>query len=450
MRHELKTAGIIHIFALLHACVALVCRLAGIDDELFLTILTMAMSLIICMKQGLKIEFTAAVVIIVNIIGFLLGTLGANVLQSFIRSEYAVHAISTLLTTEIIGWCIVAMTNIFGGRSSEKKSLRSSPYLKWLLIIASGIFVMRIIIFILFSKVPFEQSSIFDTIGKVMSNTFATIILICVNIMFIRSLPKRPSPVSKAGTAVLFVSFMLLATVLETFLVGINDTDIFLLFCISLITQITIYCIVYMINYVITAHNEMQSEREKANMAQYRYLKLKRQVNPHFLFNSLNILDGIVCEGKTEQSSLYIHKLAGIYRYMIRSEEEQVVTLREELDFTVKYVDLLLLRFPQGLDVNFDVPEEAMARYVLPCSIQLLIENATKHNAVSEETPLRISVKVEDESVSVKNNLSPKITSIQSTGLGQTYIRQLYQDLSGKQIKIEKNETDYCVTLPLL
>ena len=450
MRHELKTAGIIHIFALLHACVALVCRLAGIDDELFLTILTMAMSLIICMKQGLKIEFTAAVVIIVNIIGFLLGTLGANVLQSFIRSEYAVHAISTLLTTEIIGWCIVAMTNIFGGRSSEKKSLRSSPYLKWLLIIASGIFVMRIIIFILFSKVPFEQSSIFDTIGKVMSNTFATIILICVNIMFIRSLPKRPSPVSKAGTAVLFVSFMLLAMVLETFLVGINDTDIFLLFCISLITQITIYCIVYMINYVITAHNEMQSEREKANMAQYRYLKLKRQVNPHFLFNSLNILDGMVCEGKTEQSSLYIHKLAGIYRYMIRSEEEQVVTLREELDFTVKYVDLLLLRFPQGLDVNFDVPEEAMARYVLPCSIQLLIENATKHNAVSEETPLRISVKVEDESVSVKNNLSPKITSIQSTGLGQTYIRQLYQDLSGKQIKIEKNETDYCVTLPLL
>lgn len=450
MRHELKTAGIIHIFALLHACVALVCRLAGIDDELFLTILTMAMSLIICMKQGLKIEFTAAVVIIVNIIGFLLGTLGANVLQSFIRSEYAVHAISTLLTTEIIGWCIVTMTNIFGGRSSEKKSLRSSPYLKWLLIIASGIFVMRIIIFILFSKVPFEQSSIFDTIGKVMSNTFATIILICVNIMFIRSLPKRPSPVSKAGTAVLFVSFMLLATVLETFLVGINDTDIFLLFCISLITQITIYCIVYMINYVITAHNEMQSEREKANMAQYRYLKLKRQVNPHFLFNSLNILDGMVCEGKTEQSSLYIHKLAGIYRYMIRSEEEQVVTLREELDFTVKYVDLLLLRFPQGLDVNFDVPEEAMARYVLPCSIQLLIENATKHNAVSEETPLRISVKVEDESVSVKNNLSPKITSIQSTGLGQTYIRQLYQDLSGKQIKIEKNETDYCVTLPLL
>ena len=450
MRHELKTAGIIHIFALLHACVALVCRLAGIDDELFLTILTMAMSLIICMKQGLKIEFTAAVVIIVNIIGFLLGTLGANVLQSFIRSEYAVHAISTLLTTEIIGWCIVAMTNIFGGRSSEKKSLRSSPYLKWLLIIASGIFAMRIIIFILFSKVSFEQSSIFDTIGKVMSNTFATIILICVNIMFIRSLPKRPSPASKAGTAVLFVSFMLLATVLETFLVGIHDTDIFLLFCISLITQITIYCIVYLINYVITAHNEMQSEREKANMAQYRYLKLKRQVNPHFLFNSLNILDGMVCEGKTEQSSLYIHKLAGIYRYMIRSEEEQVVTLREELDFTAKYVDLLLLRFPHGLDVNFDVPEEAKARYVLPCSIQLLIENATKHNAVSEETPLRISVKVENESVSVKNNLSPKITSIQSTGLGQTYIRQLYQDLSGKQIKIEKNETDYCVTLPLL
>jgi len=450
MRPNIKVSGIIHIFALLHAVVALACRFFGIDDELFLTILTMAMSLIICMKQGLKIEFTAAIVIIVNIIGFLLGTFGARVLQSLVHSEYAVHSLSTLITTEILGWCIMAMTNIFRSRNEDRNVLRSSPYLKWLLIIAAGIFLLRILIVILFSRSSFEQGILFDIIGKVMSNTFATIILVCVNIMFVRSLANRRKNLSTVGTYVIYVTFMLLATLLETFIVGIEDTDFLLLFCISLMAQITVYCIVYMVNYAITAQHEMQNEREKANMAQYRYLKLKRQVNPHFLFNSLNILDCLVCEEKTEQASSYIHKLAGIYRYMIKSEDEQIVTMREELEFVRRYLDLLELRFPEGLEVDLNVPEEVMSRYVLPCSIQLLIENATKHNTVSSENPLVIEVEVKDDKVIVRNNLIPKVTQSQSTGLGQKYIRQLYHDLTGRQIKIEKTDKSYCVTLPLI
>ena len=450
MRPNIKVSGIIHIFALLHAVVALACRFFGIDDELFLTIRTMAMSLIICMKQGLKIEFTAAIVIIVNIIGFLLGTFGARVLQSFVHSEYAVHSLSTLITTEILGWCIMAMTNIFRSRNEDRNVLRSSPYLKWLLIIAAGIFLLRILIVILFSRSSFEQGRLFDIIGKVMSNTIATIILVCVNIMFVRSLANRRKNLSTVGTYVIYVTFMLLATLLETFIVGIEDTDFLLLFCISLMAQITVYCIVYMVNYAITAQHEMQNEREKANMAQYRYLKLKRQVNPHFLFNSLNILDCLVCEEKTEQASSYIHKLAGIYRYMIKSEDEQIVTMREELEFVRRYLDLLELRFPEGLEVDLNVPEEVMSRYVLPCSIQLLIENATKHNTVSSENPLVIEVEVKDDKVIVRNNLIPKVTQSQSTGLGQKYIRQLYHDLTGRQIKIEKTDKSYCVTLPLI
>lgn len=450
MRPNIKVSLIIHIFALLHAAVALVCRTAGIDDELFLTILTMAMSIIICMRQGLKIEFTAAVVIIVNIIGFTLGTLGAKALLTFINSDSAVHALSTLITTEILGWCIVALTNVFRDKTEDAGQLGSSPYLKWLLLIASGIFMLRILIVVLFARVSFEQGKVWDVTGKVMSNSFATIMLICVNILFIRSIEKRPKPASRISTVAIYVAFMLLAALLEAFLVGFEDTDFTLLAGISLIVQITIYCIVYMINYTIKAQNEMQTEREKANMAQYRYLKLKRQVNPHFLFNSLNILDCMVCEGKTEQSSVYIHKLAGIYRYMIRSEEEQVVPLREELEFVGKYVDLLKVRFPEGLEVNMDVQQEALARYVLPCSIQLLIENATKHNAVTPENPLVIEVKVQDDTVCVSNNLLPKVTKNPSTGLGQKYIRQLYQDLSGKQIDIEQTADRYCVTLPLL
>lgn len=450
---HMKSIGlpwIIHIFALLHAAVALGCRFAGFDDQLLLTVLTMALSLIICMKQGLKVEFTAAVVIVVNILGFLIGTFGANVLQTFIHSEYAVHGISTAVTTEILGWCIVAMSNIFVKKEDRPADIKASPYMKWILLIAAGIFVLRLLIVIFLPKSVFDHDAVFEMIRKVMSNTFSLIILICVNILFIRSLAAVAKPMSRSSLATVYVFFMAMATLLEAFLVGLDGESLTLLLTVSLIVEITVYCIVYMINYGITMSIKMQSEREKANMAQYRYLKLKRQVNPHFLFNSLNILDCLICEEKSEQASIYTHKLAGIYRYMIKSEEEELVTLRDELVFVRLYIDLLKVRFPEGFEVEIDVPEDRLARFVPPCSIQLLIENATKHNAVSTENPLTVRVEAVEDHVKVCNNIVPKVTKSPSTGLGQQYIRQLYMDLSGKSIDIEKTEKKYCVTLPLL
>lgn len=226
--------------------------------------------------------------------------------------------------------------------------------------------------------------------------------------------------------------------------------DFPLIFLISLLAQITVYCIIYILNYAISAKTEMHIEREKAHMAQYRYMKLKGQVNPHFLFNSLNILDCLVCEEKTQQASTYIHKLAGIYRYMIKSEDEDVVPLRDELMFVEQYVDLLKLRFPEGFEVEVDVPEEFMSRYVLPCSIQLLIENATKHNAVTSDNPLRIKIEIDNDVVRVSNNIIPKITKSVSTGLGHKYIHQQYMDMSGKTIEIDNDGKTYSVTLPFL
>ena len=300
------------------------------------------------------------------------------------------------------------------------------------------------------SQTPLEHEGVFEMIRKFMTNSFSLIILVCVNILFIRTISKRDRPSSKIGTVVLYAIFMILATLLEAFLVGLEEEKFMVIFTISMILQITIYCIVYMINYALTTRVEMLSEREKANMAQYRYLKLKRQVNPHFLFNSLNILDCLICEEKNEQASTYTHKLAGIYRYMIKSEEEEIVSLRDELVFVRLYIDLLQVRFPEGFEVTIDVPEDKMARFVPPCSIQLLIENATKHNAVNIDNPLRIEITADKDNIYVRNNIVPKVTKSASTGLGQKYIGQLYMDLSGKSITIGKTENDYCVTLPLL
>ena len=295
--------------------------------------------------------------------------------------------------------------------------------------------------------------------SKVLANSVGMIVLICLNILYIKHLRKKYHTYSRLSKALSISAFMIVAAVLETAIAGSGipfkfdanfAQDFPLLFLISLLAQITIYCLVYVINYAFAARTEMHLEREKANTAQYRYLKLKRQVDPHFLFNSLNILDCLVCEEKTEQASTYIHKLASIYRYMIKSEDEDIVPLRDELTFVNQYVDLLRLRFPEGFEVNIDVPEEAMWRYVLPCSIQLLIENATKHNAVTKDNPLLINIKVDDSGVRVSNNLIPKVTKSDSTGLGQKYISQQYMDLSGKEIEISNENGQYCVTLPLL
>lgn len=446
----IKLGWIIHIFALLHAVTALGCRFAGIADELLLTILTMALALIICMQKGLKIEFTAAIVIITNILGFLLGTFGARLLESFIHSEYAVHCVSTAVTTEILGWCIVAIANIFVQKGEKPESLKSAQYLKWILLIASGIFIMRLIIVLFLSGSSFETDMFYEVIGNVMTNSFSLIILVCVNIMFIRSVSTRDKSVSTFSTLLIYSGFMVLAALLESFLVGMEEDNFLLVFFVSLIAQITLYCIVYVINYAITARNVMQEEREKANMAQYRYMKLKHQVNPHFLFNSLNILDCLICEEKTERASTYTHKLAGIYRYMIKSEDEIIVPLRDELEFVRLYTDLLKERFPSGFDVNVNVPEGSMGRFVLSCSLQLLIENATKHNAVSIDNPLIINIEANDDQIKVTNNLVPKVTKVQSTGLGQKYIRQMYLDLTGKQIEITEKDKAYSVTLPLI
>lgn len=180
-------------------------------------------------------------------------------------------------------------------------------------------------------------------------------------------------------------------------------------------------------------------------------MKLKQQVNPHFLFNSLNILDCMVCEGRNEQASAYIHKLAGIYRYMLQSEEEQLVLLREELDFVAMYVDLLKVRFADGFRVESDIAPEALCLRVVPCSIQLLIENAIKHNIVDAASPLVIRIVAGADSVVVTNNLSPKFsTPGSSTRVGLNYIRQQYLDLANRPIGISCTETEYRVTIPLI
>ena len=406
----------------------------------------------------MSIEISAASIIVANIIGYLIGNYGAILLDKLITSPYIVNTLSTAITTEVLGWSFIALAKIFHlDRHWEDKGTEES-YIKWALIAIGVVFFLRLCIVLIFSDNSFGMIDMVNAVIKVFSNSIALITILCVNIIFIRFRERLTKNMSLLLKALILTGFILIVSILETLLISeiasVESTEFWRafpsLFFTSLLAQTTVYCIVFMANYALTARSKMQVERGKANMAQYRYLKLKHQVNPHFLFNSLNILDCLVCEEQREKASEYIHKLAGIYRYMIKSEDEDIVPLKDELEFVKKYIDLLKVRFPEGFHVELNIHENMLNKYVLPCAIQLLIENAIKHNAVTTDKPLIIKVETDENHVWVSNNIIPKFGKIESTGLGQKYLRQQYLDLSGQQISIEQTEEEFKVTLPLI
>lgn len=459
---DIKVAWLIHLFALLHAVVTLACRYAGLNDELLLTVLTMSMVLIICMKRWISIEFAASCVIVANVFGYILGHFGAELLQPLIGTNPAANAVATIITTEFLGWTILGITRLFHSKeAAERKEIApNSPQMQWLLAAVGIIFVLRIGIVLLLSSTPVNTSDIISAISRIFSSSASLMIMIALNLLYVRWYDTRLKNMLNNFTKPLALfGVIILIALTEMALTGYRSpsglastfTDEFpILFVTALLAEVAMYCIVFMINYALKARIEAKEAKGMANTAEYRYFKLKHQVNPHFLFNSLNILDCLVCEEKTEQASTYIHKLAGLYRYMLKTEEEKLVTLEEELNFASQYYDLLKVRFPEGLRMEVSVPEELKSRYVIPCALQLLIENATKHNAVTAANPLTINIMAEGEKVTVCNALIPKVSKSPSTGLGLKYMKQQYLDISGKTVDIEKTEERFCVTIPLL
>ena len=375
-----KDFWIILGFALLHAAVALGCRLAGLADEMMLTLLTMLLVVILCLRCRVDGKMMSISVVAVNVLGVLLGRGTSLLFGALFDSPLVIYPLSTFVSTLVIGWVTLWAARRYAGRHAADDPERINS-LKWLLIAFGVILVTRLAIMLFLSE------------GLEGRNTAVSILL---------------------------------------------DYSM------------TIAVVVVLAAYALRLQSRAKAAAEEAALAQFRYHKLKQQVNPHFLFNSLNILDCLIQEQTPQEASRYTHKLAEVYRYLIKNEDETTVRLRDEMAFVAQYVDLLKVRFPEGLEVDVDIPESAMSRSVVPCCVQLLLENATKHNAVRPDKPLRISVRVEGDGVVVSNNRVPRLTRPASTGLGLQYIRQQYHDLSGKRITVLDDEQSYTVILPLL
>lgn len=371
----LKNIWIIQIFALLHAAVSFGCRTIGIADDLLLTLLTMLMVVILCLRRATNMVYMSVAVILANIVGFCLGMGLAALFNLASLPDVAAHPLSTFICTQVIGLLVEcfsrsSVSGIGGGRG-----------LRWMLLAFVLIIILRLVIVTVNSDSGYTR------------NFFIEMILDYI--------------------------FSCLAIVLVA-------------------------------EYAIRLREQAEKSAEEANLAHFKYLSLKQQVNPHFLFNSLNMLDCMIQENSNREASEYTHKLAEVYRYMLRSEDESLVRLSQEMDFVSRYMDLQRLRFGGGVELELNIADEAMNRSVVPCSVQLLVENALKHNAVRPDNPLKIEIRTTRNSVMVSNEKRPRLTPPRSAGMGQRYLRQRYKDIAGKSIVIRETEDKYIVILPLL
>lgn len=195
---------------------------------------------------------------------------------------------------------------------------------------------------------------------------------------------------------------------------------------------------------------QLKTERlEKENtLAQLH--ALRNQVNPHFLFNSLSILSSLVHE-KSELSAGFVGELSKFYRYTLDQSKEDVVSLRTEMDFIKSYLYLLELRFSKKLKVILSIKEDELDKYsVAPLTLQLLIENAVKHNQMSLEAPLTIHIFIKHTYVVVRNNLQSREDNPETTQIGLRNIFDRYKLLTERPVNIDESDGKFCVSIPLL
>jgi sensor histidine kinase YesM len=187
-------------------------------------------------------------------------------------------------------------------------------------------------------------------------------------------------------------------------------------------------------------------EREKFNL---QYHQLRNQVNPHYLFNTLTSLDGLI-HTDPELASEFVRHMSKVYRYVLQHKENEIVNLEEELDFISHYIELLHIRYAEGLTITCDISNHAKEKGIVMVTLQMLIDNAIKHNMVQANAPLHITLRDMNGYLEVNNNKQLRKQIETSNGQGLDQLKQLYAYHTRKAIFIEEDEQNFSIKIPLL
>ncbi|MDQ3292622.1 MAG: histidine kinase [Bacteroidota bacterium] len=200
--------------------------------------------------------------------------------------------------------------------------------------------------------------------------------------------------------------------------------------------------------------NYSRSELEKEELLranlQSQFDSLKGQVNPHFLFNSLNSLSSLIMKDPA-RAEIFVEEMSNVYRFLLRSNEQELITLKEELDFIQSYLHLLNTRFGDNLKVKINVEENYYSYLLPPLTLQLLVENAVKHNIISRDQPLQLHLFTSSyQRLHVVNNLQKKTREVLSEKVGLSNIISKYKLLRQPEVEIIQTATEFAVIIPLI
>ncbi len=180
-----------------------------------------------------------------------------------------------------------------------------------------------------------------------------------------------------------------------------------------------------------------------------KFETLKNQLNPHFLFNSLNVLSSLIKKDSSKAQN-FVDEFSSVYRYTLDVIEKPVVELREEIEFAKSFLYLQKIRFENSVCVEINVDASKLNKYVPPLALQTLLENAFKHNKASADNPLKIKIYNEDNILTVINNLQPKLNQLYSKGIGISNLIKRYELLGDKLPQFSLTENEYAAKIPLL
>ncbi|WP_042722860.1 2TM domain-containing protein [Flavobacterium sp. B17] len=198
-----------------------------------------------------------------------------------------------------------------------------------------------------------------------------------------------------------------------------------------------------------TSKKEVVEQKLIAKSANAQFESLKNQLDPHFLFNSLNVLSSLIDENP-KQAQKFTASMSKIYRYVLEQKDKELVTVEDELEFAKTYCELLKTRFEDSVGFVFDVKKEDYRKFVVPLSLQLLLENCIKHNFATSSKPLLIKIFSENDTLCIENNLQIREQIKESSGIGLSNIVQRYSLLTKKNVFIEKSEDYFKVKLPVI
>lgn len=217
------------------------------------------------------------------------------------------------------------------------------------------------------------------------------------------------------------------------------------IFCTIMI--IAIYESIYFIHQL--KHSIEDKEHLKRENIKAQLDALRTQVNPHFLFNNLNTLSSLIPENPKHAVG-FVQQLSKVYRHILEIKDAKSIVLKDELDVAEAYRFLLKTRFENNLEININIPNEKLNKKIVPLSIQLLMENAIKHNIVSSTKPLLINIFSNNGSLVIENNLQIKNQITESTGIGLENIRNRYKLITDKVVTVDETENKFTVTIPLI